>query len=131
MRHQDPIGNEGVIAEDGNDVRIMAGHWRGQNGASQTLWPVGYLDVKLAPGARFTHTLTSTCGASRAGDYPRTILFRGQGEVEITADENGCGMLFMSGEPIGEPVAKMSPFVMNTHEELFQTAEDFRAGVFA
>lgn len=144
-RYQD-IQSDGIpeLYEDGVDVRIMAGHWRDQNGASQTLWPVGYLDVKIAPGARFTHTLSSTCnamafiyegeatsGQHRASDHQLAILSRGQEEVEITAGENGCGMLFMWGEPIGEPVAKMGPFVMNTREELFQAAEDFRAGRFA
>ena len=144
-RYQD-IQADGIpeVHEEGVDVRIMAGDWHGHKGASQTLWPVGYLDVKLAPGAVFTHELSATCnamafvyegeavsGARQAHDHQLAILSRGKTDIEITAGRNGCGMLFMWGEPIGEPVAKMGPFVMNTREELFQAAEDFRAGRFA
>ena len=144
-RYQD-IQSEGIpeISEDGVDVRIMAGDWRGHKGASQTLWPVGYLDVQIAPNQTFTHEISATAnamafiyegeaisGARRAKDHQLAILSKEEGHVSITAGENGCGMLFMWGEPIGEPVAKMGPFVMNTREELFQAAEDFRAGRFA
>ena len=50
-RYQD-IQSDGIpeVSEDGVDVRIMAGDWRGTKGASQTLWPVGSLDVRVAPG---------------------------------------------------------------------------------
>ena len=144
-RYQD-IQSDGIpeMSEDGVDVRIMAGDWRGTKGASQTLWPVGYLDVRLAPGATFTHDISATAnamafiyegqaisGARRAQDHQLAILSKGEEGVSITAGDTGCGMLFMYGEPIGEPVAKMGPFVMNTREELFQAAEDFRAGRFA
>ncbi len=144
-RYQD-IQAEGIpeVHKEGVDVLIMAGHWDGVEGASHTLWPVGYLDVKLAPGATFTHKLSSTAnamafvyegqansGGRQANDHQLAILSREEEGVNITAGDQGCGMLFMWGEPIGEPVAKMGPFVMNTREELFQAAEDFRAGRFA
>lgn len=144
-RYQD-IQADGIpeISENGVDVRIMAGDWRGTKGASQTLWPVGYLDVRIAPNTTFTHDISETAnamafiyegeaisGARRASDHQLAILSKDNGAVSITAGDQGCGMLFMWGEPIGEPVAKMGPFVMNTREELFQAAEDFRAGRFA
>ena len=144
-RYQD-IQADGIpeVSEDGVDVRIMAGDWRGTKGASQTLWPVGYLDVRIAPNTTFTHDISETAnamafiyegeaisGARRASDHQLAILSKDNGVVSITAGDQGCGMLFMWGEPIGEPVAKMGPFVMNTREELFQAAEDFRAGRFA
>ena len=144
-RYQD-IQAEGIPEHhgDGISVRLMAGEWNGIQGASQTLWPVGYLDVKLAPGQRFTHKISDTAnamafvyeGEATSGDraaqaHQLGILSRGREGVSITAGDEGCGMLFMWGEPIGEPVAKMGPFVMNTREELFQAAEDFRNGRFA
>ena len=54
-----------------------------------------------------------------------------KGMLEAKAGENGASMLIMTGKPIGEPVAKMGPFVMNTNEELHQAVADFRMGRFA
>ena len=144
-RYQD-IQRDGIpeYQGDGIFVRLMAGEWNGIQGASQTLWPVGYLDVRLDPGLTFEHELSesanamafvyegsATSGDRQANSHQLGVLSRGSTGVKITAGDEGCGMLFMWGEPIGEPVAKMGPFVMNTREELFQAADDFRNGRFA
>ena len=144
-RYQD-IQRDGIpeYQGDGIFVRLMAGEWNGIQGASQTLWPVGYLDVRLDPGVTFDHELSESAnamafiyeGSAVSGDrqanaHQLGVLSRGSSGVKITAGDEGCGMLFMWGEPIGEPVAKMGPFVMNTREELFQAADDFRNGRFA
>jgi redox-sensitive bicupin YhaK (pirin superfamily) len=37
-------------------------------------------------------------------------------------------MLLVAGAPIGEPVARRGPFVMNTEEEIRQAIEDYQSG---
>ncbi len=52
------------------------------------------------------------------------------GPVTITAAEDGTDVLFLSGKPIGEPVARYGPFVMNTRDEIVQAVRDFQEGRF-
>jgi redox-sensitive bicupin YhaK (pirin superfamily) len=39
-------------------------------------------------------------------------------------------MLVVAGRPIGEPIARYGPFVMNTREEIFQAFKDYEEGRF-
>jgi redox-sensitive bicupin YhaK (pirin superfamily) len=133
-----------VALRDGAGVlRVIAGRYGGAEGPAQTATPMDMWDVRLAEGktAAFAlpvgHTLVVAVldgpvvvngeGHARAGE---TIVFdRTGGDVIFTAQGPGK-LLFMSGAPLGEPVAQEGPFVMNTKEELRQAVEDYRAGRF-
>jgi redox-sensitive bicupin YhaK (pirin superfamily) len=57
-----------------------------------------------------------------------TLGVLGVGDVvEMSARENSRVLLF-AGAPIGEPVARRGPFVMNTDEEIRQAFDDYRSG---
>ncbi|MGF1761984.1 pirin family protein [Aliivibrio kagoshimensis] len=49
-------------------------------------------------------------------------------QVTITATEHGARLIFLSGEPINEPVVHYGPFVMNTSREIDQAISDFQNG---
>ena len=51
--------------------------------------------------------------------------------VVLQAGDAPARALLVAGQPLNEPIAQYGPFVMNTHEEIFQAVEDFRAGRFA
>ncbi len=54
----------------------------------------------------------------------------GDGEsIELfNASEAPTELLVLSGEPLGEPVSRYGPFVMNTEEEIRQAIRDYQAG---
>jgi redox-sensitive bicupin YhaK (pirin superfamily) len=47
-----------------------------------------------------------------------------------STEEEAVRFLFMTGRPIGEPVAWYGPIVMNTEEELRIAFEEFQQGTF-
>jgi redox-sensitive bicupin YhaK (pirin superfamily) len=58
------------------------------------------------------------------------LMFSADGEeISITALEDSVA-LFLSGEPIDEPIIGYGPFVMNTKAEIEQAVDDFNNGKF-
>jgi redox-sensitive bicupin YhaK (pirin superfamily) len=39
--------------------------------------------------------------------------------------------LFIAGKPIGEPISRGGPFVMNTKAEILEAVQDYNDGTFA
>jgi len=50
--------------------------------------------------------------------------------VAVAAGPQGAALIIIAGRPIGEPIARYGPFVMNTREEIEQAFRDFQAGRF-
>jgi len=59
------------------------------------------------------------------------VLFAGDGDTaRLEAPDPGAPLrvLLVAGQPLGEPVARAGPFVMNTRAEIIEAFEDFQAG---
>jgi quercetin 2,3-dioxygenase len=130
---------------DGVTARVIAGATHGVQGAVQRegTQPL-YLDLHLAPGARFEQPLPETHnafvyvyrGALRIGeqDVPqqRMAILRNAGDgIVVTAGAEGARAILVAGRPLKEPIVQYGPFVMNTQQEIFRAVEDFRAGRLA
>ena len=57
------------------------------------------------------------------------ITFNQGGSLVVTS-ENKAKFLLVSGKPIGEPIARGGPFVMNTREEIISAISDYNNGTF-
>ncbi|MDP6345997.1 MAG: pirin family protein [Alphaproteobacteria bacterium] len=126
-------------------VRVIAGEAFGVDATIDTHTPVMLQDWTIRPGGTASpvypmeHRLAAYvfAGGLAAGRDGRMVadgqlVIFGEGDridlaVPATADQAARFLLF-GGEPIGEPIARHGPFVMNTREELLRAFEDYRSG---
>ncbi|MEO6665250.1 MAG: pirin family protein [Nitrospiria bacterium] len=124
-------------------VRVISGAFEATKGPASTFTPAHMLDLRLTPGAEvrlptprdYNTALLVLKGAVKAGESASVsegefILFKNDGdEIRVTAVSDSI-VLFLSGEPIEEPLVHYGPFVMNSMDEINQAVEDFQAGRF-
>jgi quercetin 2,3-dioxygenase len=101
-----------------------------------------YLDVWVEAGSKFTHLIPSdhavfayvfTGGGDFCGteiDSTRLLVFGDGDTISITGGLFGTRFLLVSGKPLGEPIARFGPFVMNTAEEIELALREIRNGTF-
>lgn len=132
--------------DDGAEIRVIAGETdAGTRGAVRNDYVTPtYLDVTLPPNGHFGQALGTNdtaliylidgglaVGKDGQRLAPRRLGILGPGDtVRARAGEAGARFLLMAAQPIGEPVARGGPFVMNTGEELLQAFDDFRNNRF-
>ncbi|HEY0178468.1 MAG TPA: pirin family protein [Dokdonella sp.] len=137
-----------VDAGDGVHVRVIAGRFGGVAGPVEGIAvdPL-YLDVELASGARgaaaippghsafaYVYEGAAALGPSDAA----TTVARGELAVlahdgdalAFAAGDGGARLILVAGRPLGEPVARYGPFVMNTPEQIVEAIRDYQAGRF-
>lgn len=134
----------------GAEVRVIAGEHIDADGTA-TRGPVSgiaidplYFDVSLSKGARFEHALAADHnaflyvfeGQAQVGDRA-TAVVRGDlavlapgDRVRVTAPAAAARFILVAGAPLGEPVVKYGPFVMNTRAQIVQAVDDYSSGRF-
>ena len=142
-RYQDTAAARIPIATaSGVSAKVIAGESLGVKGVIETRIPILYLHATLEPGATFIQEIPKTENAfafviegegsfagTTAGKYQVAVFDRSADSVTVTNPGSApLSFLLIAGEPIGEPVARYGPFVMNSREEIVQAAEDFRSG---
>jgi quercetin 2,3-dioxygenase len=126
-------------------VRVIAGAALGVRGPVETHTPITYQDwtlekeadvsTPLGPGQRalvyvFSGSVLIGDEGSQAEDGQLAILGEGA-SVRLRGSarsHQAARLLLLAGTPIGEPVARYGPFVMNTQQEILEAIDDFRSG---
>ena len=134
-----------VRRADGAVVRVIAGSVGDVRGPVTDIFAEPeYLDVTLPADASFEQPVTrghnafayifeggGTFGDGTAALGSPKMVILGDGDiVRAHAGANGLRFLLVSGAPLGEPIARYGPFVMNTREEILQALADLRDGTF-
>ena len=139
----DPEDVPETTRDGGIAIRVIAGTLDGVTGPiSGIATDPLYVDVTLPAGSRTTIPVTPghnafayvfqgsiTAGPTEVMHGHLAVLGPGD-HVDLAATGQGGRLILVAGRPIGEPIARYGPFVMNTREQLIQAVEDFNAGKF-
>jgi len=147
-RYQEIKNDKIPVLSPRNDIsiRVIAGRVNGIDGPVRDIVAdPEFLDISLGPNTFFTHpvkpgytALAYVIGGEGTFDEKeghRTgnqdlILFSDGSSFWVRSSGSGMRFLFLSGRPIGEPVAWRGPIVMNTSGELRLAYREYADGTF-
>ena len=131
--------------DDYKTVKVIAGKFGAAEGPvkGHNVEPI-YFDVEIEEGKEFNFDLPSTHnsliylidGEIKVGDQDHkqaknsTLIILSRGEKLKVSSLTKAKFLVISGKPIGEPIARGGPFVMNTKAEILQAVQDYHNGTF-
>ncbi|MDC0215804.1 pirin family protein [Candidatus Pelagibacter sp.] len=126
-------------------VNVIAGKFCDAEGPvkNHNVEPV-YLDIEIDEGKEFNFDLPSNHnsliylinGKIRVGDKNHdevnnsTLIILTKGIKLKVSSLTKAKFLLISGKPIGEPIVRGGPFVMNTKSEILQAVQDYHNGTF-
>ncbi len=127
-------------------IKIIAGKFDNAEGPvkGHNVEPI-YFDIELEKDKEFNFNLPLTHnsfvylinGEIKIGDKNHkkvinsTLILLTTGEKLKVKGITRSKFLLISGKPIGEPIARGGPFVMNTKAEILEAIQDYNNGTFA
>ncbi len=127
-----------LVRENGTTVKIISGDYHGTASPIELIFPVNYFDVRLDGGIFekelrgsnliYVHTGKVTVIADRSIEVTAGNMAIVSDFDKVHVEGNNSGFLFMSANPINEPIARYGPFVMNTTDEIIQAIDDANEG---
>ena len=136
----------GTHIDSEKTVKVIAGKYEKAEGPEKkhNVEPI-YFHVNLNEDKKFAYKVPLshnsfiyllkgelTVGEKRhekTGDSNLILLERGNA-LNVRANKKS-EFLFIAGKPIGEPIARGGPFVMNTKSEILEAIQDYNNGTFA
>lgn len=131
-----------VLIDDGLDFSLASGDYEGKTGPIKNFTPVISIIGKIAANKEANFKATPGYWAllyiikgsvnvnGKSISQYNLLVFEKENEDILVLAEEDSQVLFLSAEPIDEPVAAKDNFVMNTSEEIEQALTDYKNGVF-
>ena len=136
----------GTYSDDEKVVKVIAGKYKDVEGPEKNhnVEPI-YFHIVLKNGKEFSCEVPEghnsfiylLKGQVKVGetDHEKTngsnLILLKQGKSLQVKAEKDSEFLFIAGKPIGEPIARGGPFVMNTKAEIIEAINDYQNGTFA
>ena len=131
-------------ADGKTSVRVIAGEALGTRAVIETRTPILYQHFTLQPQASLDHPVPADFNvfayvidgeghfgaeATPAKTHQMVVFGNDGASIGMRNDsDQPLSFLLIGGKPLGEPVARYGPFVMNTESEIRQAILDFQAG---
>lgn len=134
-----------MIDQDGVKVKIIAGPYKGYDGAFTGKYiPATYLDVSIPANCSWQFSCPTQAtvftyhfygSASFSGNettyLPKQAFLFSEGEsLHITAQDEELRLILLCAMPLNEPIAWGGPIVMNTKAELNTAFDELDRGTF-
>ena len=131
-----------VSGQQGVNLRLVSGEYEDKTGALKSFTPVISIIGEISKGKRVQFTATPgywtllyvvngtiNVNGETVGAHNLIVFEQENEEIMVTAEED-TRLLFLSAEPVNEPIAAKDNFVMNTPEEIGQAMADYKNGLF-
>ena len=134
-----------IYQDDEKQVKVIAGEFKNAKGLvkGHNVEPI-YLDVEIKKNKEFNFKLPLShnsfiyliSGEIKIGQKEHnkvsgaTLIILAKGDILNIKGITNSKFLLISGKPIGEPIARGGPFVMNTKEEILKAVQDYHNGTF-
>ena len=134
-----------IILDDRTSyIRVVAGELNQTTGIAKTFTAMNVFDIHLVKDQQITLP---------AAEGTTTLIYLRKGKVQFSSDEESleeqamavmsslgtgvqinalenCDLLFLSAQPLNEPINGQGPFVMNSYDEILQAYDDIKTGKF-
>ena len=134
-----------VHKDDDKKIKVIAGKFENTEGPvkGHNIEPI-YFDVEIEKDKEFIFDLPPAHnsliylidGEIKVGEQSHdqaknsTLIILSKGKNLKVSSLTKAKFLLISGKPIGEPIARGGPFVMNTKVEILKAVQDYQNGTF-
>ncbi|ATU46073.1 pirin [Acinetobacter junii] len=133
-----------ILDDQTSYIRVVAGELNLTTGIAKTFTAMNVFDIHLVKDQQITLP---------AAEGTTTLIYLRKGKVQFSSDEESleeqamavmsslgtdvqinalenCDLLFLSAQPLNEPINGQGPFVMNNYDEILQAYDDIKTGKF-